>query len=96
VKTGVHFFFPPPPRATGVGSIVPLPPVLAYGALANLFYSLGWVTEMMAKWIWEDQAPDLGPLLFRQGLPISVGSTLLPVGMAAIHWVVRVGAALLF
>ncbi len=53
--------------------------VVAYGVGANLCYSLGWGFEMVARWMWGSQAPDLGPLLFRQGLIFSVGLTLLPV-----------------
>jgi hypothetical protein len=55
------------------------PGVLAYGVLANLFYSLGFVTEAAMQRVWRDETPRVGPPLFRQGLIFSVGLTLFPV-----------------
>ena len=64
-----------------------------YGVLANGCYSLGWLAEMAAQRLWGRRAPDIGPLLFRQGLIFSVGLTLLPLLLAVFIWVVRVVAA---
>ena len=63
--------------------------VLVYGVLANACYSLGWLTELMARWTWGDQAPDMGPLLFRQGLIFSVGLTLFPLGLTVLYAMLR-------
>lgn len=62
-----------------------------YGILANGCYSMGWLLELAAQHLWgRRRAPDVGPLLFRQGLIFSVGLTLLPILLASIVWVIRV------
>lgn len=61
-----------------------------YGILANGCYSLGWLAQLAAQRVWGRRAPDIGPLLFRQGLIFSVGLTLLPLLLAGIIWVARV------
>lgn len=68
---------------------------LAYGTLANACYSLGWFVEIGARVVWGAKAPDLGPLLFREGLIFSVGLTLLPILMTGLLAVVRLGALIL-
>jgi hypothetical protein len=68
--------------------------VLAYGVMANACYSLGWMVEMVARWVWGREAPAMGPLLYRQGLIFSVGLTLFPLGIAILITVVRVVYAL--
>ena len=65
-----------------VGSVV-------YGIAANACYTLGWVAELAARAAWGRHAPDLGPLLFRQGLIFSVGLTLLPVLLMALIGVLQ-------
>ena len=69
--------------------------VLVYGVLANACYSLGWFLEMCARAVWGRAAPDLGPLLFREGLIFSVGLTLLPIIMMSAMALVRLGALIL-
>lgn len=90
----VTFFFslppfpePPPLSFLAVGTAV-------YGIAANLCYSLGWVVERAARRLWGRETPDLGPLLFREGMIFSVGLTLLPTGFAAVAWAVRVAQAI--
>lgn len=73
------------PLAPGVAAVG----AAAYGLMANVCYSMGWGVEMVARWLWGREAPDLGPLLFRQGLIFSVGLTLLPVLVGAAAWVLR-------
>lgn len=58
----------------------------AYGVMANVFYSLGWGVEVLASRLWGRRAPDLGPVLFRQGVIFSVGLTLLPLFLVAFIW----------
>ena len=60
-----------------------------YGLMANVCYSLGWLTEMLARRVWGADAPEMGPLLFRQGLIFSVGLTLFPLGLAILLAVLR-------
>jgi hypothetical protein len=72
------------------------PAVAAYGVFANLFYSLGFVTEAAMQRAWHDDTPRVGPALFRQGLVFSVGLTLFPIALMGINygfhvlkWVIR-------
>ena len=62
------------------------PAIVAYGIFANLFYSLGFVTEAVMQRAWGDDTPRVGPALFRQGLIFSVGLTLFPVALMGINW----------
>jgi hypothetical protein len=57
-----------------------------YGFFANLFYSLGFVTEAAMQRVWGDETPRVGPALFRQGLVFSVGLTLFPIALMGIGW----------
>jgi hypothetical protein len=63
---------------------------VVYGVLANGCYSMGWLLELAARSLWGRRAPDVGPLLFRQGLIFSVGLTLFPLLLASMVWVIRV------
>jgi hypothetical protein len=63
--------------------------VVVYGLLANLGYSLGWVSEVAMRALWKDRAPDAGPALFRQGLSFAVGLTLLPIPLVGLSWLAR-------
>ena len=49
----------------------------------------------MARAVWGRRAPDMGPLLFRQGLIFSVGLTLLPMLVMAMVYAARVVAFLI-
>lgn len=69
--------------------------VVVYAVLANLGYSLGWLAELVMRWLWKDQAPDAGPALFRQGLSFAVGLTLLPIPLMGLSWLARVLARLI-
>lgn len=78
---------PPNPIPFGV----PLAAVVVYGALAKLCYSLGSVVEIACHKLWGSRLPPVGPTLFRAGLTLSVGLTLVvPVILAVIVWVLRV------
>ena len=78
---------PPHPVPFGPGMLVL---AAVYGILANGCYSMGWLLELAAQRIWGRRAPDVGPLLFRQGLIFSVGLTLLPLLVATMLWVLRI------
>ena len=66
------------------------PGVIAYGIFANLFYSLGFVTEAAMQRAWHEDTPRVGPALFRQGLTFSVGLTLFPIALMGINWAFQV------
>jgi hypothetical protein len=88
---------------TGLISLVPpgLPmafdwrPIVAYGLLANVCYSVGWFMELMMLRLIGKRAPAIGPAMFRQGLAFSVGLTLLPIPIISAGWLVHT-ALLLF
>lgn len=67
---------------------------MVYGILANLCYTMGWGVELGARLLWGRDAPDLGPVLFRQGLIFSVGLTVLPLFVMTLAWVVQVVLAI--
>ncbi len=73
---------------------VPLLGVAAYGALANVCYSFGWIAESaLQRWLGRETY-GLGPALWRYGLVYSVGLTLTPIAVFAIGFVARLlGAA---
>jgi len=69
---------------------IPWQAVVAYGVLANLCYSGGWVAEtVLQKWLGR-ATYGLGPALYRHGLVFSVGLTLLPAGLWTVGIVAHV------
>lgn len=86
---GVSLLFSLPPYAERLGLPQMLLAAMVYGIAANGCYSLGWLTELLARRVWGRSAPDLGPLLFRQGLIFSVGLTLMPLLLAVLVWMLR-------
>lgn len=89
---GVSILFALPPYA----EVLMLPEMLmaaaVYAVVANGCYTLGWMTELLARRVWGRSAPDLGPLLFRQGVIFSVGLTLLPLLVSVFIWIARIVA----
>jgi hypothetical protein len=77
-----------PPLSARLG--VFWPGIILYGFFANLFYSLGFVTEAAMQRAWHEETPRVGPALFRQGLIFSVGLTLFPIALMGIAWGVQV------
>jgi hypothetical protein len=58
--------------------------IATYGVLANVCYTMGWVTEtIVERWL-KRPIYGLGPALFRHGLVFSVGLTLLPAVLVTI------------
>lgn len=84
-----------PPLSLAFSGWMPLIAIVVYGTLANLFYTAGWAVEWLFRLWWGQDAPAIGPLLWRQGVIFSVGLTLLPIGLAALRWVVGVAGWLL-
>ncbi len=77
------------------GTIIPWPAVVAYGIMANVCYSGGWVAEaLLQKWLGRETY-GLGPALYRHGLVFSVGLTLVPAGLMTVLAVAKLlGAAI--
>ena len=86
---GMSFFLALPPFSEQMPLSFMAAGAAIYGLAANVCYSLGWMLELIARAAWGRNAPDVGPLLFRQGLIFSVGLTLLPIVMAALLWIGR-------
>lgn len=87
---GMVFISALPPYPTYMAPDVMLVGAAFYGALANVCYTLGWMTELLARMVWGRSAPNMGPLLFRQGLIFAIGLSFLPMLLAAIFWMVSV------
>ncbi len=67
----------------------PWPVVVAYGLMANVCYSFGWIAEsLLQRWL-RRETYGLGPALWRHGLVFSVGLTLLPIGVLALGGMLR-------
>jgi hypothetical protein len=63
---------------------VPWQVIVAYGLAANVCYTAGWMVENMVERLLRRPVYGLGPAMFRYGLVLSVGITLLPVGLVAV------------
>jgi hypothetical protein len=77
----------------GNGMLIPRPgpdgpqqviAIVAYGVLANLCYTSGWVVENLAERWLKRPVYGLGPALFRHGLVFSIGLTLIPAVVVTI------------
>lgn len=90
--SGVSLLFALPPYSETLMLPGLLMAAAVYGIVANVCYTLGSMTELLARRVWGRSAPDLGPLLFRQGLIFSVGLTLLPLLVAVFIWIARIVA----
>jgi len=78
-----------PPSAPGFRFL--FLPIVVYGVLANVCYSLGAVVEIVLHKIWGKDVLPAGPALFRAGLTFSVGLTLVfPTIIVIVGWVLRV------
>jgi hypothetical protein len=86
---GMMFFAALPPEPVYM-SLEVLVGAAFYGALANVCYTLGWMTELLARLVWGRSAPNMGPLLFRQGVIFAIGLTFLPMLLAGIFWMVNI------
>ncbi len=57
--------------------------VVAYGMLANVCYTGGWLAELLVRKLWGAQAESFGEISFALGVAFSVLLTLVP---AAVRW----------
>jgi hypothetical protein len=69
--------------------VVPLPAILVYAILANLFYCAGPLVDVLIRRKWGNSYAAVGPTLFRYGFAFALGLTLLPVPLALLSWCVR-------
>lgn len=83
-----------PPAAPGFG--MSWVPVVVYGVMANLCFTLGPAIEIALEKLWGKDVLPAGPVLWRMGLTFSIGLTLgLPLILLAVGWVFRVLGVLL-
>lgn len=94
VSTGVVLFFAAIPPFGSAPSAEIVIPIVVFGIMANVCYTLGSVVEILVHKIWGRDVLPVGPSLYRIGLTFSVGLALFPALLIVIIWVVRVVAAL--
>ena len=56
----------------------PAVPAIVFGLLANVFYTSGWIVEVLALWLRKRGSITLGPRLFKLGLIFSLVLASLP------------------
>lgn len=71
------------------GGGVPFMGVVAYGLVANICYTGGWMAELMLRPVFGRRTGTVGATIFRYGLVFSVVLTLLPVPISLISIVLR-------
>jgi hypothetical protein len=62
--------------------------VIVYGVIANLAYTLGWVTELLWSWGDTERTESLRRRIFWLGVVFSVGLTLLPAVLIPLAWII--------
>jgi len=77
----VYAFIIKPGEDDGFG---PLVPAIAFGVLANVCYTLGWIVESSLLVVRRRGSPSLGPRLFKAGVMFSLVLALLPPAFAAL------------
>jgi hypothetical protein len=55
--------------------------VVAYWIVANVFYTCGWILELLVARVWHVSTPVFGPIAFTLGTAVSVVVTLVPAGL---------------
>ena len=63
--------------------------VFVFAIAANVFYTGGWATEILARAIWKEKAENFGPIALGLGIIFSVLLAFLPATVEGIVWVVR-------
>lgn len=94
VSLGIGMLFSAlPPGSVILGSF-PWQPIVGFGLLANVCYTLGPFTEIAIEKLWGREVLPTGPVLYRMGLTFSVGLAMLPALMMVIFWVARIVGAI--
>jgi hypothetical protein len=70
---------------------IPWGGVLVYGIVANLFYCFGPIVDAVVCRQWGAQYAPIGATIFRYGFVFAVALSLLPIPVAFVSLVVRVG-----
>ncbi|MBX3072507.1 hypothetical protein KF728_10920 [Candidatus Obscuribacterales bacterium] len=64
-------------------------PAIAYGIMANICYTAGWMAEIYARLFFGEKTENFGPSLFLLGLTFSMLLTALPSVLAVIAFVLN-------
>jgi len=62
---------------------------IAYGVMANLCFTGGWILELMSRRVWEGRADAFGEIAFLWGTLFSIALTLLPAGFIVLVGIIR-------
>ena len=63
--------------------------VVLYAIVANLCYTLGWITELLWAWGNTAQTEAIRPKVFRAGLIFSAAVTFLPAIVVPLLWAIQ-------
>jgi len=88
-----HLIAALPPHSQPIPLFPSLAVAGAYGVLANVCYTLGWVAELFIRRHASQDLEAMGAALFRYGLAFSVGLTLIPIAFVTLlktAWVLAV------
>jgi len=81
---GVQLILWLPPLSTPIPLIPSVIIPLAFGVMANVCYTGGWMAELwIRRWLGREMEP-VGPALFRYGFAFSIGLALFPLAMASL------------
>jgi len=58
--------------------------VIAFGIMANVCYTGGWIAELLVRRTWPQESPQVATLSFTLGLVLAVLVTLLPIPLFGI------------
>jgi hypothetical protein len=81
-------YFARPAEADGFEPLFTIFAAIVYGILANLAYTLGWVTELLWSWGDTERTESLRRRIFWLGVVCSVGLTLLPAVLIPLAWII--------
>ena len=71
---GVPIGLPDPPILAVIG-------VIAFGVIANVCYTGGWIVELLVAKVWHVESTRFGPIAFALGTVFSVLAALAPAGL---------------
>ena len=71
---GVPVGLPDPPILAVIG-------VIAFGIIANVCYTGGWIVELLVAKLWRVESTRFGPIAFTLGTAFSVLVALAPAGL---------------
>jgi hypothetical protein len=80
---GVQFILWVPPLSAAIPFVPSIVLPLAYGVMANVCYTGGWMAELGIRRILGREMEPVGPALFRYGFVFSIGLTLFPIAIAS-------------